>query len=252
MAFRSRRGGFTMVEMAISVAVVGILAALGAGAIVQLLPRYNARRAAWSFASDLARARMLAVRENVEYRIYLSAYDTSLDSGPNMGEYLLQVGDKSQSSNYWDTLPKEEDAVRPVGCPGRDVGFDYHFAQGTITLTDGADDEIPDVSIAPWTSLQGPTSTCQSNEDAIVFSPRGWLTNPNADFGSSGFIEVDFVNKDAYMKGRTEVYRVSVARAGFARVDYITESRYTDTKGNEMGLDSTTKTDNASAGGGSE
>jgi len=246
---RRNRAGFSLIEVAVAVAVVGVLAALGIGLIYEVLPRYRTRHAALQFASWAAKARTLAVRNNVEYRIYLARYDDSLNTSPNVGAYMVQVGDKSQNSNYWDTLPKETTSY--VGCPGSGAWLDNSYSEGTVDLSKGGNANIPDVSIAEWDTISGPSSSCQSNADAIVFSPLGWVTNPNADFGTSGYILVDFVNTEAYRKERSEVYRVSVARSGFARVDYLTASRYGDVSGLPMGVDGTSKENNSSASGSS-
>ena len=57
------------------------------------------------------------------------------------------------------------------------------------------------------------------DSNRIVFGPRGFVTNPAADFDSSGYIPIRFVNKVARAEGRTEDYIARVTRSGMVRVD---------------------------------
>lgn len=236
---RDRRG-FTLLEIVITVSIIVFLFALGIGAVTDLLPRYRARQAALQFAAHVGQLRNRAVTDGVEYRVCLIEYDDDLKNGDHSkGEYWLEAGDRSLRSQTWDTLPVDDgDAIH---------------TDGRIDLAeDGGPHEIPDVSIDEWTTLSGPDhgSGAESNQDCIVISPRGWVTNPNEDFGSSGYITVSFVNKLAAMKERSEVYEVSVARSGFARVDYSTASRFDDVASSTIGVDEASSVESSEASGG--
>jgi prepilin-type N-terminal cleavage/methylation domain-containing protein len=67
-----RRGGFTMIELAVVIAVAGIVVTLGTLTFSGYFRRNSARRAAQVFAQDLVAARSFAVRsqEPVVIRFY--------------------------------------------------------------------------------------------------------------------------------------------------------------------------------------
>jgi type II secretory pathway pseudopilin PulG len=236
------RSAFSFIEIVLVVAIVTIISVIGYGSIQALLPRYRTRQAALSFASMADQLRTMAIVNNREYRIYLDSYDPfAFEAGSEpAGIYWLQAGNRASGSTSWDTLPLDADD-----------GSDDSWSEGRVDISKGGEDEIPGVSIVPWAVIVGPNhgAGAASNNDAIVFSPRGWVTNPNSDFGSygDGYIRVEFLNKRAYREGRTEIYAVRIARTGFARVDYSPTSMYAETAGMAVGTEGTS----TSAGGGS-
>ncbi len=203
---RYSHSGFTLLELMIVVAIAAILAVLAAPDISSLMPRYRLNRTVREFADNVQLARILAISQNREYRICLdpTAIDpnpSSLDIKSNSGRYTIEAGDKGSGSTTWDILPIAQD------------GFDSDV-EGTIVL-DYSDDNryYAGISITGWTSLNGPYE--MGSEDCIVFSPRGWLSNPVIDF-SSGYIEVYFRNKAA--NPRNESRTVQITRGGIASI----------------------------------
>ncbi len=66
---KSPEGGFTLVEMAIALIVITILAAVAVPVVNDTLPRYRLRSAARDIYSMTQRARINAVRDNTQWRI---------------------------------------------------------------------------------------------------------------------------------------------------------------------------------------
>ena len=103
---KSRRG-FTLLEIAIVVAVIGILSALAVINGESLLPDVRTKEAAREFAKYVDYMRMTALRNNRETRICMDTYDSSPASlsSANQGKYILYVGNKSTNSSSWDLMP---------------------------------------------------------------------------------------------------------------------------------------------------
>ncbi|MFZ5478667.1 MAG: pilus assembly FimT family protein [Myxococcota bacterium] len=194
----SGRRGLSLLEMAITVAIIGILATMATGLMTQALPSWRTRQAARQFAADLASARARAISENVEYRIRLTAFDSDLaGTSPSVGTYYVERGNRDAGSTTWDILPVDLD------------GSGTLTGEGTVDISEGGQDELVDVSIEDWTTSDG----------TIVFSPRGWIENDATDFDSRGYIEVTFVNKAARRRGEIDEWTVVVARGGLVRLE---------------------------------
>ncbi len=193
--------GHTLVELAVAIAVVGILAAMGWYAVQDEVDRFRMMKAARLLQSDLQELRALAIATNRETRIVFTGADAALDpTDVQVGEWLLQAGDRSQGSVEWDTLPIDD-------------GSDASAGERSLN-PDGAD-EAPHISLAPWPTLTGPGS---GNADAIVFSPRGWIANPAADF-ADGYVALRIVNKRSLLRGGAEEATVRVSRGGLSRLE---------------------------------
>ncbi len=200
-SLRRRRRGVTLVEIAIVLAIISILAAIGGPLLSKSLPRWRTRRAAKEFASVVEQARSLAITQNVEYRLRLLDYDADLTDDTSVGRYTLARGNASTSSTSWDILPVEADPA---------MG-DLNTLEGTHVLTMGGKDALAWVSLEQWSALHG-----TSVGDDIVFSPRGFVTNSPSDFNSDGYLDVSFRNsRERDMEQR---WTVRIARSGMTRL----------------------------------
>ncbi len=197
----SSRAGHTLAELAVALAVVAVLVGMGWGMFRTRITSYRMFHVARMMHSDLTTARALALDTNREVRIHFVEADLALDpSDAQHGAWDIQVGNRGSGSTEWDTLPLDEDGVVDV-------------SQGERSLEEGGSNEADDISLADWGSL---------DDDAVVFTPRGWLGNRNADF-VDGFVAVEIVNKRALAEGLNERVRLTVARSGFVRMEPILE-----------------------------
>lgn len=234
---RTRRSqGFTLVELLIAVAIIAILSATGYSMLSYMIPRYRTYGAARDLGSTIQKIRGLAAQDGVEYRIALVLYDEDYKTAgtPGLGTYYVQAGNRDFGSTSWEHVPLD----------AREDLSDDDVSEGTVDLAQ----LMAGVSIAPWTALSGPLYQGASNADCIVISPRGWLVNPNGDFGSDGYITIEFVNKKALERGAEETYEVRVARSGMVRLDF-NDSLWQDVD-NPLGIDQRSKTSTTTGGGG--
>ncbi len=200
LPLRRRRSGVSLLEIAIVLAIVGIMAALAGTLLSNTLPSWRTRRAAREFSAALNQCRQMAIVQGVQYRIRLASYDSDLDgTSPNVGVYYIERGNLSSGSTVWDILPWDLD------------GSGTLTGEGTVEISDGGLDQLAGVSIDNWGSIAG------VDGDDIVFNPRGWLDNPVSDF-ADGYISVTFVNKRARPRGDTDEWAVQVSRGGLVRM----------------------------------
>ena len=231
---RFSRAGFTLLEVLLVVGIITVLTMMGTSIVDGLLPRYRAKQAAENFAHTIERLRALAIAHHREYRLLLIDFDAdpSDPDGSSTGEYWLYAGNKARNSDVWELMPLDADD-----------GSDDYTGEAKISISSGGQNEIPGVSMLEWNTLIGPGS---GNSDSLVFSPRGWVTNPAADF-EGGYIKVEFLNRPAYVDGRKEVFQVYVSRAGMTRVDFESAKLFGDFAETKTGIDSTTQTSNAAS-----
>lgn len=205
-----RRRGVTLVEIAIVIAIIGILAAIGAGMLTETMPKWRTRRAALDFAAAVNQSRAMAIADSVQYRIHIITTDSDAASGDNEGEYSVEKGDLAAASTAWDVLPVDMS------------GVDTLNGEGYVNIGTGQEDSLP------WVSLETPAAALAGADgyaDSIVFNPRGQLDNPATDFGcdtngsgATGFICVTFVNTKAAAGGTEDRWIVAISRAGMARM----------------------------------
>jgi len=215
----AKPAGFTILELMVVVAIVLILTAIGIVQSQEMVPRFRTRRAALTFSSLVNQCRALAIQTNRECSVFLVDFDSNLsDLTSNTGAYWVGVGDQSSGSTAWDYLPADmlaDDADDDVSIGVVDLGDDgnAYYAKHVALATWGA-------------GLTGPGT---GNSDRIVFDSRGFVTNPAADFGADGTIQLTFVNKVARSKGVTEDYTVSISRSGMTRVDSTVNTKFDST-----------------------
>ena len=75
--------GFTLIELMVTVAIIGIVAAIAVGSLNTLLPRYRTKSAARQVRGDLQKAKLEAVKQNETVLV-----DFNVASGTNPGSCI--------------------------------------------------------------------------------------------------------------------------------------------------------------------
>lgn len=201
------RQGFTLLELMVAIALLGFIAAIGWSSMSDQLPRFRMIRAARLLKSDMTNLRNLAVQSNRETRIRFTEPGGGDCADPDSegGSWEMAIGDRSSGSQSWDLLP--DDAFED--------GTDDQQGEAVTSLFETGNHRAAGVCLKDWDSLTGPGT---GNADAVVFSPRGWVTNPGEDFSSSGYIEFTLANQEANRKGIADEASVVVFRSGMIRM----------------------------------
>jgi len=162
---RHARVGFSLLELAITIAILGILAAVAAPSLSRYIGRYRLNTATQRLAEHITLCRTMAISSNREYAIQFLEADGELVGGDwrdNVGAYRFMRGNRPRASTSWEA-----------------VALDVARADGRVDLADGPGD-ANGISLEEWTALEGPTQSALP--DALVFGAHGFSTNTPSDF----------------------------------------------------------------------
>ena len=202
----SRRGGFSLLELLVVLAIILIAALIGAGSVQPYLPRFRMVSTAKSLRADIRMLQTLALQTGRQTRMRLVApLGDCSDPEEWGGGWVLELGDRSVGSTSWDILPP--DALKD--------GTDDDQSQGTVDLGPGGANAARGICMKSWETLEGPGA---GNTDALVFSPRGSLANPVTDF-PDGYIRLTFSNQYAARQGFADEMQVMVSAAGWTGIE---------------------------------
>ena len=142
-----KRAGFTIVELVVALAIMGIAVSVAIPGFSRWLPDYELKKAATELYTHLHSAKMAAVRDNAEWALYFSPMADGL--------YQIRLGEGADGA-YID--PDGYSVEKTIWLHDYAGGVSFGHGTATAALGGGWDDEITFGGTFPNT---------------IVFTPRG-------------------------------------------------------------------------------
>lgn len=119
-----RQRGFTLIEMMIVIAVMGVLAVMSYFGANALLPGYRLNGAIRMVRGDLYNAKMLAAKTNRQYRVVFTANGYQLQRSTSSSSFTLDIGASDGGvelsrdfSDYTDVTVKTSATSDPTFSP---------------------------------------------------------------------------------------------------------------------------------------
>jgi len=132
---RNCNQGFTLVELVIVIAIIGVMLGLGAPALLGALPGMRASGAARELLADVRQARTLAVEKGVDV---LVKFNVDKSNNPAAGTYIVAV-DVTDNGDF-DPGTDELVAERTLGDTYEGLAFSTSDpAAGAATVATGVD-----------------------------------------------------------------------------------------------------------------
>lgn len=167
---RSRAGGFTLVELVVTLAVVGILIGVGVPMYVARLPETRLRSAAHDLLGELRMARSLAVANDTPYFVCFS------------GNGAVQVDRVDDPAAAADCASASTPTERSADLASAYPGVRYGFAAGVADCPAGggvAADPLEFTSDRAVFTPKGASTTGSQPGAPVQAVGRIYLTNPD-------------------------------------------------------------------------
>ena len=118
----SKNSGFTLMELVVAIAIIGVLTSIAVPEYIKWLPKYRTKKAAMELSGQLHKVKLQAVRENRPLGVYFD---------PNSDRYFILTGNGTNTT--WDgptSVGGDDSVERFVDLPAYGSGIRF----GTVSL----------------------------------------------------------------------------------------------------------------------
>lgn len=92
MTLTRSQAGYTLVELMIAVAIIGIMAAIGIPSFIGIMPRIRLNSNVMVLSNEIALARVRAISKSTDYRIFFNTADETYTTSKFQGGAWVSLG----------------------------------------------------------------------------------------------------------------------------------------------------------------
>ena len=126
MPRRSHNAGFTLVELMVTLAVLGIMVGVAIPSVLAWMPAIYLKDTAYDLKGAMIRARSLAINEGREYRVLLDSANST---------YRIEQGNLTSGSTVWTTVLGPHPLGNGVSVTATTAGIETDGADPVLTFS---------------------------------------------------------------------------------------------------------------------